>query len=835
MYDIHIASIGSEDLKVTIWKKDEKTEVSSNTEHVLCPWIPTDMATKASSSFENDSDDKVSSSSSLSSSLYIDKRMQSSSLCPSLRPTLHHTSIISAVFMYKVHEKTYIATSDIKDEIYIWDCNTFAPVYNLKGDILWIGIMHNISTDPIAMILSPVYNCEIWNLAMQSCLYTAVSTAFYRIDYCIGFPKHNIFAFSLYADQPDNNNFNGNDDDTLECASIQFWRYNIRNECLDFYYELKGKSSEKETVSAIVSCENLLITGHADKSIKIRKIDRLIELVESSSSSSSPSPSPSPSPSSSSSSSSPSPSPSPSSSSSSSSPKSSRSLNRSLNDVCNTNDIINDDDDVNDDDEDDNNGDSDDALTYKFIDLTQIADARYIARIGWSFLDTEDDINFKIVDIVQKLDADEDNGDSDHVYKKNKQKHAEENCLFYKYYSIDRYKRQPPINPCKYEYTLCDEMLKQGNDDSNSNKGKGWVQWKLPPGMSFSSSKDDQLVSCTLRGHNEPVYAFTTWVKNNYPKLLFSGSGDSTIRVWDLEVCLDERNTQNLQIGLGQYKPQCIKIFRGHDKYIYCLGVTSQANATGGCDTPILLSGGVDTKLHVWDCREVLYDLNWSRRCHFCMFLCVYNLLDRSDAVIRPKKLEKVQKEVLKRIGLGLRMKDQYVIAPLSPNVSSSSSSSSSFPSSCSYSSPNVSMGSKKYSTRGKRCRVYSHKEELIIKSAEKEREKFKQHVSERLQYRQAIQISLMEEKEREEKNITHNDSVANTEVTSRESSTSLSSSSLLIEAVNESKTHKRKIGTKLQRQTKKKEKRPSKAPALECVYKVFQSRHICSIIASFL
>ena len=49
MYDIHIASIGSEDLKVTIWKKDEKTEVSSNTEHVLCPWIPTDMATKASS------------------------------------------------------------------------------------------------------------------------------------------------------------------------------------------------------------------------------------------------------------------------------------------------------------------------------------------------------------------------------------------------------------------------------------------------------------------------------------------------------------------------------------------------------------------------------------------------------------------------------------------------------------------------------------------------------------------------------------------------------------------------------------------------------------------
>ena len=70
-------------------------------------------------------------------------------------------------------------------------------------------------------------------------------------------------------------------------------------------------------------------------------------------------------------------------------------------------------------------------------------------------------------------------------------------------------------------------------------------------------------------------------------------------------------------------------------------GVTSQANATGGCDTPILLSGGVDTKLHVWDCREVLYDLNWSRRCHFCMFLCVYNLLDRSDAVIRPKKLGK--------------------------------------------------------------------------------------------------------------------------------------------------------------------------------------------------
>ena len=97
-------------------------------------------------------------------------------------------------------------------------------------------------------------------------------------------------------------------------------------------------------------------------------------------------------------------------------------------------------------------------------------------------------ISIKIVDIVQKLDADEDNGDSDHVYKKIS-KNMLRRSLFYKYYSIDRYKRQPPINPCKYEYTLCDEMLKQGNDDSNSNKGKGWVQWKLPQECHFHQVK----------------------------------------------------------------------------------------------------------------------------------------------------------------------------------------------------------------------------------------------------------------------------------------------------------------------------------------------------------
>ena len=40
----YIASIGSEDLKVTLWRKDESMKVSSNTDHILCTWIPTDMA-----------------------------------------------------------------------------------------------------------------------------------------------------------------------------------------------------------------------------------------------------------------------------------------------------------------------------------------------------------------------------------------------------------------------------------------------------------------------------------------------------------------------------------------------------------------------------------------------------------------------------------------------------------------------------------------------------------------------------------------------------------------------------------------------------------------------
>mgnify|MGYP001394201243 CR=1 FL=1 len=76
----------------------------------------------------------------------------------------------------------------------------------------------------------------------------------------------------------DNDNHDDNDNNN---DAIQFWKYNSTNKCVDFYYDLQGKKSEKDTVSAMTSCDDLLITGHADKCIKILKIENLIRFVDS--------------------------------------------------------------------------------------------------------------------------------------------------------------------------------------------------------------------------------------------------------------------------------------------------------------------------------------------------------------------------------------------------------------------------------------------------------------------------------------------------------------------------------------------------------------------------
>ena len=100
-------------------------------------------------------------------------------------------------------------------------------------------------------------------------------------------------------------------------------------------------------------CEDLLISGHADKTIKIRNVDALIRLVESSN-------------------------------------LTSLSATSLLSEFDDNTEIF--------DDHVDNN-----AITFRPIDLTEVTDARYVARIGWTFIDTEDNINFKIVDIVKQM------------------------------------------------------------------------------------------------------------------------------------------------------------------------------------------------------------------------------------------------------------------------------------------------------------------------------------------------------------------------------------------------------------------------------------------------
>jgi platelet-activating factor acetylhydrolase IB subunit alpha len=125
---------------------------------------------------------------------------------------------------------------------------------------------------------------------------------------------------------------------------------------------------------------------------------------------------------------------------------------------------------------------------------------------------------------------------------------------------------------------LLDETFKNGHGNANSAAGgtsiyvasgsrdKNIVLWDALSGSVVS----------TLQGHENWVRA-VVWHPHN-PRLLLSCSDDKCIRVWDVTT------------------GRCIKrITAAHDHFVSDICMTLKR--------PMLVSGGVDQKVKVWDCR----------------------------------------------------------------------------------------------------------------------------------------------------------------------------------------------------------------------------------------
>jgi WD40 repeat protein len=111
----------------------------------------------------------------------------------------------------------------------------------------------------------------------------------------------------------------------------------------------------------------------------------------------------------------------------------------------------------------------------------------------------------------------------------------------------------------------------------------------------------------TLRGHSDPVYSVAVWEGRDSQRVLFSGSGDGTIRIW---------NISNVSESC------CLRVLSNHNGYIYTVAVQQMRS-------PRLFSAGVDAKVNIWDIKPVIQELNWTRRRHFCQFIVGCGFINR--------------------------------------------------------------------------------------------------------------------------------------------------------------------------------------------------------------
>jgi WD domain, G-beta repeat len=313
----------------------------------------------------------------------------------------------------------------------------------------------------------------------------------------------------------------------------------------------------------------------------------------------------------------------------------------------------------------------------------------------------------------------------------------------------------------------------------------------------LQEKKSERELSCILRGHTEPAYALAVWARGNYPRLLISGSGDSTLRVWELDAC--ERNTVTRS---------CLKILRGHSSFVYCLDVSSEPTRCG-CDVPFVLSGGVDAKLYLWNLGSVLYDLNWSRRRSFCLFLTGCRLLDRSSR----DDGARISQQLCHKIALALRP-SAYGSSPDLGKQKKSHQSPQSVP-------------DKHYATRGKRCRVFSRSEEKRLQQEEAQMTW--------LALQKKMESSLTRKHNKEE--VVDGSNPEDIRVHIEEESADKDPTFCL--DVAEICTL-RKIGLGLRSVSAKKTLAPPQKPRCKSIscsqaLAVFQSQFMCSLIASFL
>lgn len=222
-----LVSAGSEDLKITQWKR------YPNIERQSCGvWNPVDVDSREGRK------------------------------C--------HLHFISGVFLFEMKGELLLATSDIGDDIYIWrfGCSSenaaAAPYLKFTGDLLWIGGMKTSFIEPIAIVLSPSMYIQIYSVETLDVVYKIETPALSRVDFCAVFVDRGIVAFSLYADE-------------TGPSSLQIWKL-MAHSLVELVLDIQSSEPEKDTVSAITTVHDFLITGHADNKIRMWSISAILEV-----------------------------------------------------------------------------------------------------------------------------------------------------------------------------------------------------------------------------------------------------------------------------------------------------------------------------------------------------------------------------------------------------------------------------------------------------------------------------------------------------------------------------------------------------------------------------